>query len=435
MPFTRVAHVGANQVAQKKVCKAIYAFKSDTPGDLHFNKGDILMVVEYSKAWWKGFNMVNPSVIGLFPYNYVADVNDKSTENIPQAPDRNQEGDFSPSALAKSVWKSNEEMQAAYEREVAEHKKDVENLKTTIQVLSADSHALNTDLNVEQAKKGPGALPEVEEALHMEIDQLSKDLDLWKKTAQDAQTEVTQLTVRLNAGVGVGPPPPPPGGPGKGHGTGKGKDAGKGKAAPGSPDGTPPGPPPPPPGGPLVVKWKGDGKGNGKNTGKGKDAGKDKANGKGKGKGRDNGKGNGKGMGKGKGPPPPPPGTGGKGKGAPPPPDGGGFGAAPARVAKYKPNVKTLTFTAAKVRRLRPRARIYWLHAAAAADRVDWAVAAAAEQGSGGDAVGARRRRHHAGCRRDRDVVRKEKDLSREEGGSGDAREEGGRVPAFGSEA
>ena len=69
-------------IAAGTKCVAIYAFDAQTPDDLAFTEGDIILATDTSDDWWYGyiFKKGYDSFHGQFPSNYVQIYEDETTE-------------------------------------------------------------------------------------------------------------------------------------------------------------------------------------------------------------------------------------------------------------------------------------------------------------------------------------------------------------------
>lgn len=320
--------MSAEQVGGKKVCKAIYDYEAQQPGDLSFKKGEIIMVVTHEGGWWTGFSVKDSQFVGSFPSNYVAD----AVSATPLAPERGGPHGAEAGGVADAV--------KAYEAEVKAHQEDKRHMTESVQQLSQANQALKAALAEEQKKRAPEADPEEIQAYKLRITQLETDLKEAQQIAAKAKAVTAELEYKLakandevahlkKAAAAAGPPGTPP----------KPSTPPAGKAPPPPPlQGGPPAPhppPPPPPGGPPAPPPPGHGP---------------------------------------PGAPPPPPGHGPPGApppppghgppGAPPPPPGHGPPPPPGRgppgppppglpaakkEPRFKPTVKTITFAANKL--------------------------------------------------------------------------------------
>lgn len=84
--------------------KAIYDYSAQEADDLSFSKNDKLAVVEHlSSDWWKGYKKSDPSRIGVFPSNYVSEINRADFEGsnriaapVPEKQEYGRPGLYSP---------------------------------------------------------------------------------------------------------------------------------------------------------------------------------------------------------------------------------------------------------------------------------------------------------------------------------------------------
>ena len=60
--------------SEPKYYKALYWYKSDEPGDLSFEAGEIILVTKAQRDWWIG--SIGERT-GTFPANYVVEVEDE----------------------------------------------------------------------------------------------------------------------------------------------------------------------------------------------------------------------------------------------------------------------------------------------------------------------------------------------------------------------
>lgn len=64
-------------------CKASYDYDAQELGDLALQKDDRIAVVEHlSPDWWKGYKVRDPSVVGVFPSNYVSVISEQEFKNL-----------------------------------------------------------------------------------------------------------------------------------------------------------------------------------------------------------------------------------------------------------------------------------------------------------------------------------------------------------------
>ena len=64
-PDDDVLHVGDDRL----YCVALYSFCGEQPGDLSFQKGERIEILNHDGDWWEG-RLGN--IVGLFPRNHVA---------------------------------------------------------------------------------------------------------------------------------------------------------------------------------------------------------------------------------------------------------------------------------------------------------------------------------------------------------------------------
>lgn len=51
-----------------ELCVALYSYESAVAGDLAFNQGDVITLVQAEGDWWTG---IKDNQTGIFPANYV----------------------------------------------------------------------------------------------------------------------------------------------------------------------------------------------------------------------------------------------------------------------------------------------------------------------------------------------------------------------------
>jgi hypothetical protein len=69
------------EAGQMCLCRGLYAFSGEREGDLAFNAGDIIQVIQKNPRWWAG--VTRDGRTGVFPSNYVEEIiGDASPEDV-----------------------------------------------------------------------------------------------------------------------------------------------------------------------------------------------------------------------------------------------------------------------------------------------------------------------------------------------------------------
>jgi hypothetical protein len=56
------------------LCRGLYAFAGEREGDLSFNAGEVIQVIQKNPRWWAGITQDGRT--GVFPSNYVEEIED-----------------------------------------------------------------------------------------------------------------------------------------------------------------------------------------------------------------------------------------------------------------------------------------------------------------------------------------------------------------------